>query len=138
MKCKKCENIQRDPTTGMLICLTCGSIIEETNIVQGIEFDTNQKATGTFIDMNKSSYFTPGGFNTLSQMIDPTQMRLNKVYKYMVQVATILTIPTSVVERAKRLYNVASNKNPRSFLSARTRASMINKSTAKIIPSGSI
>ena len=110
MKCKKCENIQRDPTTGMLICLTCGSIIEETNIVQGIEFDTNQKATGTFIDMNKSSYFTPGGFNTLSQMIDPTQMRLNKVYKYMVQVATILTIPTSVVERAKRLYNVASNK----------------------------
>lgn len=110
MKCVKCENIEKDPITGMLICLTCGNVVEESSIVQGIEFDNNQKATGTFIDANKSSYFTPGGFNTLSQMIDPTQMRLNKVYKYMVQVATVLTIPTSVLERAKRLYNIASNK----------------------------
>ena len=110
MKCKKCENIHRDPLTGITMCLTCGSVIEESNIVQGIEFDSNQNAQGTFIDSSKPTYFNPSGRNTLSQMIDPTQLRLNKVYKYMSQVANALAIPTCVVDRAKKFYNIASNK----------------------------
>ena len=80
MKCKKCENIQKDPITGMLICLTCGNVIEDSQIVQTLEFDTNQNARGTFLDLEKPSYFNSGR-NDLSRMIDPTQIRLNKVYK---------------------------------------------------------
>lgn len=111
MKCAKCENVQKDPNTGMTICLTCGNVLEDSNIVQGIEFDGDQKATGTFVGIDGPSYFNKGGArNTLSQMIDPTQIRLNKVYRDMLQVANILTIPTNVVDRAKKLYNIASNK----------------------------
>ena len=109
MKCKKCENIQKDPITGMLICLTCGNVIEDSQIVQTLEFDINQNARGTFLDLEKPSYFNSGR-NDLSRMIDPTQIRLNKVYKYIIQIAKILTIPDSVVERAKKIYNIASNK----------------------------
>ena len=109
MQCEKCENIQKDPNTGMLICLTCGNVFEDSQIVQTLEFDTNQNATGTFLDLEKPSYFNSGR-NDLSRMIDPTQIRLNKVYKYIIQIAKILTIPDSVVERAKKIYNIASNK----------------------------
>lgn len=110
MKCLKCENIQKDPNTGMTICLTCGNVVEDSNMIQGIEFDGDQKATGTFVGPEGSTYFHMGSRNTLSHMIDPTQIRLNKVYRDMLQVASILTIPTNVVDRAKKLYNIASNK----------------------------
>ena len=93
----------------MLICLTCGNVIEDSQIVQTLEFDINQNARGTFLDLEKPSYFNSGR-NDLSRMIDPTQIRLNKVYKYIIQIAKILTIPDSVVERAKKIYNIASNK----------------------------
>ena len=110
MKCKKCENIQRDPISGMMICSTCGTVYEEGNIVENIEFDDNQNAEGTFFDANKPSYCYKGGRNTLCQIVDPSQLRLNKVYKHITQVAKILTIPNSVVERAKKLYSIGTNK----------------------------
>ena len=110
MKCKKCENIQRDPITGMMICSTCGTVYEESNIIEAIEFDDNQNAEGTFFDTSKPNYGYKGGRNTLSQIIDPSQLRLNKVYKYMNQVSKILTIPNNVFERAKKLYSIATNK----------------------------
>ena len=109
MKCKKCENIQKDPITDMLVCLTCGNVFEDSQIVQTLEFDTNQNAAGTFLDLDKPTYYNPVR-NDLSRMIDPTQIRLNKVYKYIIQIAKILTIPDSVVERAKKFYNIAANK----------------------------
>ena len=109
MKCKKCENIQKDQITGMLVCLTCGNVFEDSQIVQTLEFDTNQNAAGTFLDLDKPTYYNPVR-NDLSRMIDPTQIRLNKVYKYIIQIAKILTIPDSVVERAKKFYNIAANK----------------------------
>ena len=68
MKCKKCENIQRDPITGMMICSTCGTVYEESNIIEAIEFDDNQNAEGTFFDTNKPNYGYKGGRNTLSQL----------------------------------------------------------------------
>ena len=43
MQCKKCENIQKDPNTGMLICLTCGNVVEESQVVNALEFDEDQK-----------------------------------------------------------------------------------------------
>ena len=110
MKCKKCTNVRRDPSTGYLICITCGSVLEDSTIEQGIEFDDNQKATGTFIDNTKGNLYSSTFQSNFSHMIDPIQIRLNKVYKYIIQVATILNIPTSVIERAKKLYNVASNR----------------------------
>jgi len=110
MKCKKCENIQKDPTTGMMICLTCGTVHEESQIVEALEFDDNQNAAGTFMDTNKPSYFYPGGRNALSQMVDQTQRRLNKTYRQIEKVSKILTIPENVVKSAKKLYNMASNK----------------------------
>ena len=110
MKCKKCENIQRDPNTGMMICLTCGTVHEESQIVEALEFDDNQNAAGTFMDFNKPSYFYPGGRNTLSQMVDQTQRRLNKTFRQIDKVSKTLTIPENVVKSAKRLYNIASNK----------------------------
>jgi transcription factor IIIB subunit 2 len=110
MKCIKCENIQKDPVTGMMICLTCGTVHEESQIVEALEFDDNQNAAGTFMDPNKPSYFYPGGRNTLSQMVDQTQRRLNKTYRQIEKVSKTLTIPENVVKSAKRLYNIASNK----------------------------
>lgn len=110
MKCKKCVNVEKDPATGYLICLTCGNVVEDSSIVQGIEFDSNQKATGTFIDSTKGNFYGGAFSSGFCHIMDPIQVRLNKVYKYMVQIATLLTIPTTVIERAKKLYNVASNK----------------------------
>ena len=111
MKCKKCENIQEDPNTGMLICLTCGAVIEESHIaVNSLEFDDNQNAAGTFVDINKPSAFYPGGRNISSQNFDPTQRNINKTYKLMERTAKALIIPDYVVKTAKTLYNMASNK----------------------------
>ena len=110
MKCKKCENIEKDPNTGMMMCLTCGNVIEESQIVEALEFDDNQNAEGTFMDVNKPSYTYPGGRNTLSQIIDQTQRRLNKTYKQIDKVSKTLTIPENVVKSAKKLYKMASNK----------------------------
>ena len=110
MQCEKCENIQKDPNTGMLICLTCGNVVEETQVVNALEFDEDQKAAGTFMDFNKPSYYYPGGRNTLSQMIDPIQRNLNKAYKLIDNVSKILTITESTVKFAKRVYLIASNK----------------------------
>ena len=110
MKCKKCENIEKDPKTGMMICLTCGLVHEESQLVEALEFDENQNAAGTFMDFNNPSYFYPGGRNTLSQMVDQTQRRLNKTFRQIDKVSKILTIPENVVKSAKRLYNIASNK----------------------------
>jgi len=42
MKCIKCENIHRDPKSGMMICLTCGTVLEESQVVEALEFDDNQ------------------------------------------------------------------------------------------------
>ena len=110
MKCIKCENIHRDPKSGMMICLTCGTVLEESQVVEALEFDDNQNAAGTFMDINKPTYFYPGGRNTLSQLVDQNQRRLNKTYKQIDKVSKILTIPENVVRTAKRLYNSASNK----------------------------
>ena len=110
MQCEKCENIQKDPNTGMLICLTCGNVVEESQVVNALEFDEDQKAAGTFMDFNKPSYFHPGGRNTLSQMIDPSQRNLNRAFKLIDNVSKILTINESIVKYAKKLYTIASNK----------------------------
>ena len=110
MQCKKCENIQKDPNTGMLICLTCGNVVEESQVVNALEFDEDQRAAGTFMDINKPAYFFPGGRNTLSQMVDPIQRSLIKTYKLIDSVSKILTISESVVKFAKKLYQIALNK----------------------------
>ena len=110
MQCEKCENIQKDPTTGMLICLTCGNVVEESQVVNALEFDEDQKAAGTFMDFNKPSYFHLGGWNTLSQIEDSTQRNLNIANSLIDNVSKILTITSNVVKFAKRLYNIASNK----------------------------
>ena len=110
MQCEKCENIQKDPNTGMLICLTCGNVVEESQVVNALEFDEDQKAAGTFMDLNKPTYFYPGGRNTLSQMVDPLQRNINKTFKLIERVAKILTITESVVKYAKKIYTIASNK----------------------------
>ncbi len=110
MKCKKCENIHIDPNTGMMICLKCGTVHEESQIVEALEFDENQNAAGTFMDANKPTYYFPGGRNILGQMMDPSQRNLNRAYKKIERTAKILTIPDNVVKTAKKLYNIASNK----------------------------
>ena len=110
MQCEKCEDIQKDPNTGMLICLTCGNVVEESQVVNALEFDEDQKAAGTFMDLNKPTYFYPGGRNTLSQMVDPLQRNINKTFKLIERVAKILTITESVVKYAKKIYTIASNK----------------------------
>ena len=137
MKCKKCENIKKDPNTGMMICLACGTVHEESQIVEVLEFDDNQNSSDTFIDLNKPSYFYPGSRNTFSKMVDQDQRRQYKTYslfpkkelsikmklllkekrfrlekwsRLIDKVSKILEIPEHVVKYAKRLYNSASNK----------------------------
>ena len=93
----------------MMICLTCGTVYEESQIVvDALEFDDNQQAAGTFIDQNKQSFIYRGGRNPL--YIDPTQRNLKKVHLEMENTAKILTIQNSVVEYAKNCYRIASNK----------------------------
>ena len=96
MQCEKCENIQKDPNTGMLICLDCGNVVEESHVVNDLEFDEDQKAAGTFMD--------------LTQRADPIQRNINKTFKLIEKVAKILTITEGVVGYAKKIYTIASNK----------------------------
>ena len=111
MKCKKCENIHRDPSTNMMICLTCGAVFEESQIaVDELEFDDNQNAAGTFMDVNHQTYFYPGGRNTLSQLIDPSQRNLKNTFKIMERTANILTITDDVLKKAENLYEQAAKK----------------------------
>ena len=111
MKCQKCENIHRDPTSGMMVCFTCGTLIEESQIaVDALEFDDNQKAAGTFMDNNKPSYFYRVGRNTLRQMIDSSQRNLKNTFNIMERTAKTLTIPDNVVNTAKNIYVKASEK----------------------------
>ena len=109
MKCKKCENIHRDPRTNMMICLTCGAIYEESQIaVDELEFDENQNAAGTFMDINKPTFFYRGGRNTLSQMFDPSQRNLKNTFKIMERTANILTITDDVLKKAQNIYILAA------------------------------
>ena len=111
MKCKKCENIHRDTSTNMMICLTCGAIYEESQIaVDTLEFDENQNAAGTFMDAKKPTFFYPGGRNTLSQLIDPSQRNLKNTFKIMERTANILTITDDVLKKAENLYEQAAKK----------------------------
>ena len=89
MKCKKCENIHRDPSTNKMICLTCGAIYEESLIaVDELEFDENQNAAGTFMDVK----------------YDPSQRNLKNTFKIMERTANILTITDDVLKKAKNFY----------------------------------
>ena len=90
MKCKKCFNIHRDPNTGMMICKKCNTVYEESQIVEELGFDDNQKVVGTFMDRNK---------------------KINlKVLKKIERTAEILTIPGDIVILAKNYYNKALKK----------------------------
>ena len=111
MKCKKCENIHKDPQSGMMICLTCGTVHEESQIVvDALEFDDNQNAAGTFMDFNKQTFYYPGRRNILNLMNDPFQRNIKKAFETMEETARKLTIKEDVVKMAKKLYRVASNK----------------------------
>ena len=106
MKCNKCTNIHKDPVSGVTLCLTCGNVIDDCDISANVEFDTYQNVQGTYVkfDNNNTSI-------TISRMFDPIQLRRNKVYNEMNKIATILQIPTNIIDRAKRLYLISYNKN---------------------------
>ena len=106
MKCNKCTNIHRDPVSGVTLCLTCGNVIDDCDIAANVEFDNYQNVQGTYVkfDNNNTSM-------TISRMFDPIQLRRNKVYNEMNKLATILQIPTTIIDRAKRLYLISYNKN---------------------------
>ena len=111
MKCKKCENIHKDPDTGMMICLTCGTVHEESQIVvDALEFDDNQNAAGTFLDLNKQTNYYPGRRNILNQMNDSNKRNTKKAMETIEETARKLTIKEDVVRKAKKFYMVASNK----------------------------
>ena len=92
MKCKKCENIQKDPNTGMMICFTCGTVHEESYLVEGLEFDDNQNAAGTFINFNKE------------------ERKLYKTFRLIKKVSNILQIPEFVVNYAKQIFKTPTCK----------------------------
>ena len=52
MECEKCENIQKAQNTDKIICLTCGNAVEESQVVNALEFDEDQKAASTFMELN--------------------------------------------------------------------------------------
>ena len=112
MNCKNCSNgkISKDPVTGMMVCISCGKVYEESLIaVDELEFDDNQNVAGTFFDASKANYFYPGGRNMLGQMLDPSLRNQNKTFKIMEKTARILNIPENVVQKAKSIYKNASN-----------------------------
>ena len=102
MKCKKCENITTDSTTGITVCLDCGNVIEESNIISQLDFDRNKNVNGTLVNLTfkNDSLFS----------FDPIQAKRNKVYNYMSSIASSLSIPLHILEKAKKLYLIACNK----------------------------
>ena len=106
MKCKKCENIQKDPNTGMILCFTCGTVQEESHIVEDLEFDDNQKAEGTFINFDKE------------------QRKLYKTYRLFDKVSNILAIPQYVVNYAKNFFG-KSQKKCKEFIQGKKRRPIV-------------
>ena len=54
MQCEKCVNIQKDPNTGMLICLTCGENV-------AVQIDLNKLSIST--DCKNEHHFRHIPFN---------------------------------------------------------------------------
>ncbi len=75
----------KDPQ-GFNVCSNCGFIIDDFDVVNELGFD-NQAVQGTFVHNNMINFNFSKNKNSLSLMIDPTQLRLNKVYKIIQQVA---------------------------------------------------
>ena len=107
MKCQKCENIHKDPNTNILQCFTCGTVYEESQIVEDMAFDDERRAVGTLVNGSTGQYYWRGGRNTLSKIADNSKLRLSETYKEIEKYAKILTIPKNVVDVAKRCYNLA-------------------------------
>ena len=108
MQCKKCVNVHKDPITGNMLCSDCGAVIQESQMVDDLEFDENQNVVGTFVG-NKFAFYSRGN-NGLNQMVDSSQRNLTETYKLMDKYSNILTISDDVRDKAKSLYITASNK----------------------------
>ena len=109
MQCKKCVNVHKDPITGNMQCRDCGAVIQESQIVDDLEFDENQNVVGTFVGNNKFAFYARGN-NALNQMVDSSQRNLTETYKLMDKYSNILIISDDVRDKAKNLYFTASNK----------------------------
>ena len=109
MQCKKCVNVHKDPITGNMQCRDCGAVIQESQIVDDLEFDENQNVVGTFVGNNKFAFYARGN-NALNQMVDSGQRNLTETYKLMDKYSNILIISDDVRDKAKSLYFTASNK----------------------------
>lgn len=88
MTCKNCksDNVEKDNALGVYVCSNCGVISDELDVVNELGFE-NQAVQGTFVHNNMVGFSFAKNKNTLSLMIDSTQLRLNKVYKIIQQVA---------------------------------------------------
>lgn len=110
--CKTCfsTDIETNDIKGEVICLRCGTVLEENKIVESLEFVENSNGgvsmVGQFIPNNGSkSYIVSLGIR------DNREVALQKGYANIQKIADNLHLSNQLVEAAQRLYLIALQRN---------------------------
>lgn len=110
--CKNCfsTDIETNEAKGEVICLNCGTVLEENQIVESLEFVENHNGSismvGQFIPSSGGkSYIISMGLR------DSREAALQRGYSNIQKIADHLHLPIQIVEAAQRLYLIALQRN---------------------------
>eukprot|EP01035_Chromulina_nebulosa_P036256 gene36256-48820_t len=113
MRCQNCgsRDIDFQESGGQSVCVNCGTVLEENTLTASIEFQESgdrSHVVGQFVSANCTKPYMSGGGNRMGDGRDMTLINARKVIS---QVATSLKLPPLYVDRAYRLYQLATQKN---------------------------
>ncbi|SBT02364.1 transcription factor IIIb subunit [Plasmodium ovale curtisi] len=110
--CRNCgsTDVEANEGHGEVICLSCGSVLEENKIVESLEFVENNNGAISMVGQ-----FVPSSGNKsfmLSWGIrESREISLQKGYMNIQKIADNLHLPNQVIESAQRIYLMALQRN---------------------------
>lgn len=110
--CKNCfsTDIESNEAKGEVICLNCGNVLEDNQIVESLEFVENHNGgvsmVGQFIPSSGGkSYIMSMGLR------DSREAALQRGYSNIQKIADHLHLPIQIIEASQRLYLIALQRN---------------------------
>ena len=101
-ECGNTKNFETDPARGETHCAECGRVVESGAVVSEIAF-SNNRMVGTFVTEGKIKY---GGkfMGNKALVAESSELRLQRAYKTIDQIAARLSLGNDIVGPAQRLF----------------------------------
>ena len=116
-KCPQCgsANIELNETLGQLACIECGRVLEESTIVNQVQFaeqGDRTVRTGQFVGADSSKpYPSVRARNRYGNSRESRDATLAMARRNIAQVAGTLRLPNIYIDKAYRLYQLALQRN---------------------------